>query len=64
VSAEALNDRGCSIPAFLGLFRRAGFSAYAIDNRYTIDTYLRPPGRPEPLTGEDFAQLDILFRRS
>jgi FkbM family methyltransferase len=63
VSAEGLNDHGSSIPAFLQLFRRAGFSAYAIGNRYTVDMYLEPAKRPEPLIGEDFEQLDILFRR-
>jgi len=63
VSAEGLNDHGSSIPAFLDLFRRAGFAAYAIGNRYTVDTYLRPAQLPEPLTGADFEQLDILFRR-
>ena len=63
VSAEGLNDHGCSIPAFLQLFRRAGFTAYTIDNRYTIDTYLEPAAPPKPLIGEDFIQLDLLFRR-
>jgi FkbM family methyltransferase len=63
VSAEGLNDHGCSVRDFLDLFRRAGFVAYAIGNRYTIDTYLRAPLNPEPLIGDDFEQLDILFRR-
>jgi len=63
VSAEGLNDHGCTIPAFLDLFRRSGFSAYSIGNRYTVDMYLRPAQLPEPLIGEDFEQLDILFRR-
>jgi FkbM family methyltransferase len=63
VSAEGLHDHDCSIPAFLDLFRRAGFSAYAIGNRYTVDMYLEPVARPEPLTGADFEQLDVLFRR-
>jgi FkbM family methyltransferase len=63
VSAEGLNDHGCTIPAFLDLFRKAGFSAYAIGNRYTVDMYLRPAQLPEPLIGEAFEQLDILFRR-
>ncbi len=64
VSAEGLADHGASIPEFLDLFRRAGFSPCAIGNHYTVDMYLEPADRPpEPLTGEDFDQLDILFRR-
>jgi len=64
VSAEGLHDHGIGIPEFLDLFRRAGFSPYVIGNRYTIDIYLEPAlARLEPLTGEDFDQLDILFRR-
>jgi FkbM family methyltransferase len=63
VSAEALHDHDTSIPQFLDLFRRAGFSPYALGNRYTIDMYLEPATPPERLTGEDFDQLDILFRR-
>jgi FkbM family methyltransferase len=64
VSAEGLADHGIAIPGFLDLFRRAGFSPYAIGNRYTVDMYLEAVAvQPEPLTGEDFDQLDILFRR-
>jgi FkbM family methyltransferase len=63
VSAEGLHDHGSSISALLALFRRAGFSAYGIANKYTIDSYLEPAGEPVPLTGEDFDQMDILFRR-
>jgi FkbM family methyltransferase len=64
VSAEGLADHGISISAFLELFRRAGFSPYVIGNRYTVDMYLEPAAAPpEALTGEDFDQLDILFRR-
>jgi FkbM family methyltransferase len=64
VSAEGLHDHGVSTLAFMTLFRRAGFSAYAIGNRYNVDMYLeRPTPHPEPLTGTDFEQLDILFRR-
>jgi FkbM family methyltransferase len=64
VSAEGLNDHDIAIPEFLGLFRRAGFSPFVIGNRYTVDMYLEPAAaRPEPLIGEDFVQLDILFRR-
>ena len=64
VSAEGLSDHDVSISDFLSLFRRAGFSPYVIGNRYSVDTYLEPSSaRPEPLTGEDFVQLDILFRR-
>jgi FkbM family methyltransferase len=63
ISAEALRDQGSSVAAFLALFRRAGFSAWSIENQYTIDTYLGPVRRPEPLIGEDFGQLDVLFRR-
>ena len=63
VSAEALHDHETSIPEFLALFRRAGFVPYVLGNRYTVDVYLRPPTPPERLTGEDFDQLDILFRR-
>jgi FkbM family methyltransferase len=64
VSAEGLSDHGIGIPEFLALFRRAGFSPYVIGNRYTVHMYLEPAAaRPEPLCGEDFEQLDILFRR-
>jgi FkbM family methyltransferase len=64
VSAEGLADHGISIPTFLAMFRRAGFSPYAIGNRYTVDMYLETSAKPPvPLTGEDFEQLDILFRR-
>jgi FkbM family methyltransferase len=63
VSAEALHDHGVTIPEFLDLFRRAGFSAYALGNRYTIDMYLEPVTPPERLIGNDFDQVDILFRR-
>lgn len=64
VSAEGLHDHGTTIPAFLDLFRAAGFSAWSIGNRYDVDMYLDPaPPRPEPLTGTDFEQLDVLFRR-
>jgi FkbM family methyltransferase len=64
ISAEGLADHGISIPVFLELFRRAGFSPYVIGNRYTVDTYLEPiAALPMPLAGEDFDQLDILFRR-
>jgi FkbM family methyltransferase len=63
ISAEGLHDHGCSVRDFLELFRRSGFAAYAIGNRYTIDTYLRPAQNPEPLIGDNFEQLDILFRR-
>ena len=64
VSAEGLRDHGTSIPAFLRVFRQAGFVPYAIGNRYSVDTYLTPRlAQPERLTGEDFDQLDILFRR-
>ncbi len=64
VSAEGLRDHGQSIGGFLGVFRAAGFRPFAIGNRYTVDTYLAPRlAMPEPLTGEDFDQLDILFRR-
>jgi FkbM family methyltransferase len=64
ISAEGLADHGVSIPEFIGLFRKAGFSPYAIGNRYTVDMYLEPAiPRPEPLTDLDFEQQDILFRR-
>lgn len=64
ISAEGLADHGITIPEFLNHFRRAGFSPYAIANRYTVDLYLDAlTTRPEPLMGEDFDQLDILFRR-
>ncbi len=64
VSAEGLRDHGTSIPAFLALFRAAGFSAYVIGNPYTVDMYLEPPAAaPARLLAEDFDQLDILFRR-
>jgi FkbM family methyltransferase len=64
VSAEALHDHGTSIAEFLTIFRRAGFSPYVIGNRYTVDMYLESHvPHPEPLIGEDFDQLDILFRR-
>lgn len=64
VSAEGLRDHDISIPAFLELFRRAGFSPYVIGNRYNVDVYLEPAAPPpERLTGGDFDQLDILFRR-
>jgi len=64
VSAEALHDHGTTVPAFLALFRDAGFSPFGIGNRYTVDMYLEPvPAAPEPLTDEGFEQLDILFRR-
>jgi FkbM family methyltransferase len=64
VSAEALRDHGTTIPAFLALFRQAGFAPYVIGNNYTIDMYLEPAtASPTPLIGEDFDQLDILFRR-
>jgi FkbM family methyltransferase len=63
VSAEGLADHGVSTASFVDLFRRAGFSPYVIGNRYSVDIYLEPAAtRPVPLTGEDFDQLDILFR--
>lgn len=64
VSAEALGDHGITITQFLHLFRRAGFSPFVINNGYTVDIYLAAAAaHPEPLSGEDFEQLDILFRR-
>lgn len=64
VSAEGLRDHDISIPAFLSLFREAGFTPYSIGNRYSVDIYLDAvPAPPVPLTGADFEQLDILFRR-
>lgn len=64
VSAEGLRDHGTSIPAFLDHFHRAGLSPWVLGNRYSVDMYLEPPNaRPERLTGTDFEQLDILFRR-
>ncbi len=61
VSAEGLRDHDMSIPAFLGLFRRAGFSPYVIGNRYSVDTYLDPvPARPRPLTGGGFRPVGHL----
>jgi FkbM family methyltransferase len=64
ISAEGLSDHEVTIPEFIELFRHAGFSPYVIGNRYNIEPYLEAaPARPEPLTGEDFEQLDILFRR-
>jgi FkbM family methyltransferase len=64
VSAEGLNVHGISAHDFLDLFRRAGFGAWSIANRYTIDSYLEPAAAaPQLLAGEDFEQLDILFRR-
>ena len=63
-SAEGLRDHGMSIPAFLAVFRDAGFTPWVIGNRYDVDMYLATdPVRPVPLTGEDFDQLDLLFRR-
>ena len=63
VSAEGLSDHGIAIPEFMELFAHAGFSPYAIGNRYTVDMYLEHVATlPEPLTGTDFEQLDILFR--
>ncbi len=64
ISAEGLADHDTSIPAFLELFRRAGFSPYVIGNRYSVDIYLEPAATlPQRLDGDDFEQLDILFRR-
>ena len=64
VSAEGLADHGATVPDFLEVFRKAGFSPYAIGNRYSVDMYLEPTtARPEPLTDLDFEQQDILFRR-
>ena len=64
VSAEGLRDHGMSIQAFLDVFRHAGFTPYAIGNRYTVDMYLEAgTTRPERLTGTDFDQLDLLFTR-
>jgi len=52
------------VPAFVDLFRRAGFAPFTIGNRYTVDMYLEPAAsRPEPLTDLAFEQMDILFRR-
>jgi len=65
VSAEGLGDHGMTIPAFLDLFRRAGFAPFTIGNRYTVDMYLEPAASwPEPLTDMGFEQMDILFRRA
>ena len=64
VSAEGLRDHGMTIPAFLDVFRHAGFTPYVIGNRYDVDMYLEPgTAHPEKLTGTDFDQLDLLFRR-
>jgi FkbM family methyltransferase len=65
VSAEGLRDHGITVPAFVDLFRRAGFAPFTIGNRYTVDMYLEPAAsRPEPLTDLAFEQMDILFRRA
>jgi FkbM family methyltransferase len=65
VSAEALHDHSSSVEEFLGIFRSAGFSPFAIDNRYSVDMYLQPaPARLEPLLGYGFEQLDVVFRRT
>jgi len=64
VSAEGLSDHAIGIPEFMELFANAGFSPYVIGNSYTVDMYLEHiAALPEPLTGMDFEQLDILFRR-
>lgn len=65
VSAEGLHDHGSSVEEFFGVFRSAGFSAFTIDNRYSIDMYLQPASaRLEPLEGYGFEQLDVVFRRA
>jgi FkbM family methyltransferase len=65
VSAEALHDHCSSVEEFFGVFRSAGFSPFAIDNRYSIDMYLEPvSARLEPLEGYGFEQLDVVFRRT
>jgi hypothetical protein len=64
IGAEGLYDHGTSIPEFPGLFRRAGFAPFLTGDRCTVDMYLEPASKtPRSLTGEDFKQLDILFRR-
>ena len=63
-SAEGLRDHGMTIPAFLEVFRAAGYTPWVIGNDYTVEMYLdTAPIRPVPLMGEDFDQLDLLFRR-
>jgi FkbM family methyltransferase len=65
VTAEGLHDHGSSVEEFFGVFRSAGFTPFAIDNRYSIDMYLEhASARLEPLEGYGFEQLDIVFRRT
>jgi hypothetical protein len=65
VTAEGLHEHGSSVEEFFGVFRSAGFTPFAIDNRYSIDMYLEhASARLETLEGYGFEQLDIVFRRT
>lgn len=64
VNAAALRDHGTTAAEFLRVFETAGFRAFSLPNVYSVDSYLKPASATlEPLTGSEFEQLDIVFRR-
>lgn len=74
VTPAAIAERGGSVTEMLATFANAGFKAYALENRYDIDWYVRsarrllaatPRGLVRPLPRDPAAagQFDVLFTR-